>query len=94
MGLAPNRDHYVFRSAPIFWRKNLKDNPSLEIQDVLQGWSNLHGVGCDGVLNGLSFPGSTAITFRAAWEEIDEVNYLVVRNCSGTIVWRVASDAL
>lgn len=85
----------LFRSQPIFWFKNRKDkNASTdgkggELGDMLDKWSNLRGVTCDGKVAGLTISGVTG-NVTMSLEVIEGTKYIVIRSCNGTEVARFA----
>lgn len=82
----------LFRSQLLFWKDGHKDDPALEIGDVLDKASNLRGVGCDGALNGLKYlttgGGEPTGDLRMGLEKIAGITYLIVKDCTGAEVAR------
>lgn len=83
------------QSQPIFWLKGKKDNPAMNIGEILDVHDNLRGVDCKGRLNGIQFQtnevGDDTGLLTMTLETLSGVTQLVFRNCSDTIVYSVAS---
>lgn len=75
-----------FRSQPIFWFKT-KDSGNGELGEMLDKWSNLRGVTCDGKIAGLKLD-ATGDVLHAELKTIEGTIYLVVYNCSNVEVAR------
>ncbi len=68
------------------------DTEGLEIGNVLDLFTKKQGVACDGAINGIAFPfGTGAPTSKITFEAINGVDSLVVRDCTGAIVFQTGS---
>lgn len=92
--MANNNIKSLFHSiGGLFWFKDQKDQGPNELGDMLDKWSNLRGVACDGSITGLYFTtsvgGETPGPLHMQWERIGGANVLVLRTCDGTEVSRI-----
>jgi len=79
-----------FNSEPSFWMDNDKEKKGgMTIGKVLDKFTKLQGVACDGVINGLML-GTTKV--RLSLETINSVDSIAVRDCSGTLLMQLASN--
>lgn len=80
-----------FHGASKFWKDNNPEKGGLDIGQVLDNFTKLQGVACDGAINGLSF--GTLENLRGTFETINSVDTFVLRDCStGSIVFQINSS--
>lgn len=71
-----------------FWFKNGKDTDAQDIGGILDKWSNLRGVTCDGKIAGLKLDSTSSRRDTMELKTIEGTIYLVVYDCSGEEVAR------
>lgn len=80
-----------FTSQKLFWLfGKSKDDTGMDIGQVLDQFTKKQGVACDGAINGVFYASTTGTEpsgpLRVTFEIVEGVHYLVVRDCTGTLV--------
>ncbi len=73
-----------------FWFKNGKDTDAQDIGGILDKWSNLRGVTCDGKIAGLKLDGTGGL-LRMELQTIEDEGsaiYIVIYDCNNDEVAR------